>query len=79
MGTPLQSLKHLVIRTSAVKIEGMMPKGPKGQNRPSDTIANAVKVTDKLMSMDDLCVMMDAVAPKTGRPKGSKTKPKLAA
>ena len=33
------------------------------------TPAMAAGLTDKLMSMEDLCVMMDAVAPKTGRPR----------
>jgi hypothetical protein len=38
------------------------------------TPAMAADLTDKLLSMEDLCAMMDAAAPKTGRPKGSKTR-----
>jgi len=33
------------------------------------TPAMAAGLTDKLMSMEDLCALMDAAAPKTGRPK----------
>ena len=33
------------------------------------TPAMAAGLTDKLMSFDDICGLMDAVAPKSGRPK----------
>lgn len=33
------------------------------------TPAMAAGLTDKLMSMEDLCALMDAAAPKTGRPR----------
>jgi len=33
------------------------------------TPAMAAGLTNKLMSMEDLCALMDAVAPKPGRPK----------
>lgn len=45
---------------------GLMPKGPKGKKRPVDVIGNAVKVTriatGKLMGMEDVASLIDALA-----------------
>ena len=45
-----------------------MPRGPKGERRPADVIGNAVHVM-RIATGEEIVGMMDAVAPRPGRPK----------